>query len=115
MQKAELPEFKVFGEYWNSINGCLTTTSQRIHGINPATTQSNPPVPVSTQDDVDAALSAAQAAFKMWSRKSYSERKLALEKFAMAVECHRDDFAQLLSQEQGKPVCEFASESSGLC
>lgn len=104
MGSVGVEQFDLFSGYYNTINGKLTSTAKTRHGINPATEKPNPEVPVSTSEDVDAAVEAAQIAFKSWSRKPYDERRAAVVAFAEAVEKHAEQFAQLLTQEQGKPV-----------
>lgn len=98
------PQFDVLSNYLNSIDGKLVGTDQTRHGINPATGKPNPEVPVSTSKDVDAAVEAGQRAFKTWSKTSWAERQKALAGFADAIEKNTNDFAKLLTQEQGKPV-----------
>ena len=95
----------IFSGFYNTINGKLTSTDKTRHGINPATGKPNPEVPVSTQQDVDKAVAAAREAFKIWSKTPWHERKKAVLDFADALEQHTDDFAKMLTQEQGKPVC----------
>lgn len=104
MGSVGLPAFNVFGEYYNTIDGKLSSTQQTRHGINPATGKPNAEVPVSTPQDVDAAIDAAKRAFKTWSKVPYAERQQALYKYADAIEANAEDFAKLLTQEQGKPV-----------
>lgn len=104
MGSVGLPAFSVFGEYYNTIDGKLSSTQETRHGINPATGKPNPEVPVSTPQDVDAAIAAAKKAFKTWSKVPYAERQQALFKFADAIEANAEDFAKMLTQEQGKPV-----------
>jgi acyl-CoA reductase-like NAD-dependent aldehyde dehydrogenase len=98
------PTFDVFSDFRNTINGKLTTTKETRHGVNPATGKPNPPVPVSTQQDVDDAVAAGKAAFKKWSKVPYEERKKAVLAFADSLEKYTGDFAKMLTQEQGKPV-----------
>lgn len=98
------PTFDVFSDYKNTINGKLTETKETRTGINPATGKPNPAVPVSTQKDVDDAVAAGKAAFKKWSKVPYAERKKAVLAFADALEKNTNDFAKMLTQEQGKPV-----------
>ncbi len=88
----------------NTINGALESTNKNRHSINPATGESGPEVPVATKDDVERAMAAAQAAFKTWSGVAYSERQKAVMAFADALEAEKENFAQMLTQEQGKPV-----------
>lgn len=96
--------FTVWDGYYNVINGELKSTTQSRHGINPATKKSLPEVPVATQGDVDEAVSAAKSAFNTWSQVPWNERKKAILAWADAVEKNFDDFARLLTTEQGKPV-----------
>lgn len=104
MGSVGVSKFDVFGEYNNVIDGKLSSTSTTRHGINPATGKELPPVPVATQEDVDAAVAAGQKAFKSWSKTSYEERGKAVCALADALEKHSEDFKKLLSMEQGKPV-----------
>lgn len=94
----------------NVINGELTTTAETRHGINPATKQPNPEVPLSTQDDVDRAVDAARTAFKTWSRTSFDERRKAISAFADSIDANKDALAALLTQEQGKSLGQAAQE-----
>ncbi|KAJ5771057.1 uncharacterized protein N7511_003108 [Penicillium nucicola] len=107
MTDFKLLEFETFS---NIINNELTSTSQTRTGINPATTQSNPPVPVSTQDDLDKAVKAARAAFKTWSKTSFDERRKALNAWADAIDANADGFAKTLTMEQGKPLTQATAE-----
>ncbi|KAL8954699.1 MAG: hypothetical protein Q9193_007130, partial [Seirophora villosa] len=99
-----------FEKYYNTINNELTTTAKTRHNINPATTQPNPEVPVSTQDDVDKAVAAARAAFKPWAKVPVEERGQKLRDYADAIEKYTDDFAMLLTSEQGKPLAQSVQE-----
>lgn len=93
-----------FSTFKNVIDGKLSSTATTRHGINPATGDPNPEVPVSTPADVDAAVEAGQKAFKSWSRTSYEERKKCTLALADALESCHGEFAKMLVQEQGKPV-----------
>lgn len=96
--------FDVFSNFQNIINGKLSSTKTTRHGINPATGEPNPEVPVSTPEDVDAAVTAAKDAFMGWSKTLYGERRKAVLAFADALEKLSPDFAKLLTEDQGKPV-----------
>lgn len=82
----------------------MTSTANTRTGINPATGQPNPPVPVATADDLDRAVDAAQQAFRKWSKTSYDQRRTALKAFGDAIEANQDALARLLTMEQGKPL-----------
>lgn len=53
-----------FSTFYNVIDGKLSPTKETRHGINPATEEPNPEVPVSTPKDVDRAVEAGQRAFR---------------------------------------------------
>src|SRR6187402_497077 len=93
-----------FTKFSNVINGKLVSTSKTRHGINPATKKANWEVPIATPKDVDDAVAAARAAFVKWSKSTIEERKAALEGLGGAIEEHNEEFAKLLTIEQGKPV-----------
>ncbi|WP_309713964.1 aminobutyraldehyde dehydrogenase [Pseudolysinimonas sp.] len=71
--------------------------------IDPATEDSYATSPVSGKADVDAAFAAAAAAFEEWGESTPSERQLALFRIADEVEKRADEFADLESQDTGKP------------
>lgn len=101
------------GNFSNTINGKLVPASDGAtrHGINPATKKPNPEVPVATKKDLDDAVAAGRAAFKKWQKTTVQERKDAILKYADAVKSHQEEFAQLLTMEQGKPVSSIWSGS----
>ena len=71
--------------------------------IDPATEQAYATSPVSGAADVDAAFAAAAAAFEEWRETTPSERQLALFRIADAMEARAEEFADLESQDTGKP------------
>jgi len=71
--------------------------------IDPATEESYATSPVSGAADVDAAFSAAAAAFEEWSEVTPAERQLALFRIADAMEARAEEFADRESQDTGKP------------
>ncbi|CZR69175.1 related to aldehyde dehydrogenase (NAD+), mitochondrial [Phialocephala subalpina] len=95
-----------FTTFSNVINGKLVPASDDAtrHGINPATKKANPPVPVATKQDLDTAVEAGRVAFKKWAKTSVQERRDALLKFADALKAQQEEFAKLLTMEQGKPL-----------
>jgi len=71
--------------------------------VDPATEESYASSPVSGAADVDAAFAAAAAAFPEWGESTPSERQLALFRIADELEKRADEFADLESQDTGKP------------
>lgn len=93
-----------FTTFTNIIDGKATTTAETRYSINPSTKEPNPPVPVSTKEDLDNAVDAARRAFKGWAAKSWDERKDALLRLVDAIVERKEAFAGMLVREQGKPV-----------
>lgn len=71
--------------------------------IDPSTGQELAEVPISTQEDIDRAVSAAQAAFPSWRDLTQDDRAAYLKKFVDAIDAHQQQFSQLLGREAGKP------------
>ena len=90
--------------FYNVIDGELTSTEKTRTGINPATSEPNDPVPVSTPDDVHKAVAAGQKAFRSWADTPWAERKKAILAFTDGIEAEKENFSKLLVKEQGKPV-----------
>src|ERR1700729_836534 len=63
--------------------------------LNPATGEVIAHAPMSGQEDVDRAVSAAKQAFPQWSTTTPGERALALLKLADAIEEHADELSNL--------------------
>ncbi|RYP81430.1 hypothetical protein DL769_001996 [Monosporascus sp. CRB-8-3] len=98
------PDYKIpFATFRNVINNELTNTATVRHTICPSTEEPLWDVPVSTQEDVDRAVSAAKAAFPRWSKLSPDERADYLNKFADAIEANKEELIELLGKEVGKP------------
>ncbi len=60
--------------------------------------------------DARAAITAAEAAFKPWSRTLAKERARVLRRWYDLIIAHVDELALLLTKEQGKPLAEARAE-----
>jgi betaine-aldehyde dehydrogenase len=78
--------------------------------VDPATETSYALSPVSGAADVDAAFAAAARAFEEWGESTPSERQLALFRIADEMERRADDFADLESQDTGKPRASLVTD-----
>lgn len=77
---------------------------------NPASLSTLGTIPDMGGKETRAAIDAAEAAFKLWKKKTHVERAALLERwFALMVE-HEQDLALLLTLEQGKPLNEALGE-----
>lgn len=92
------------------INGNWAGSSRTSPVLNPATEEILAEVPLATEQDIQSAVQAAQAAQKSWSRLTGVERGNVLRKWAALVERDRERLARLLSSEEGKPLSEARGE-----
>src|SRR6516165_1656163 len=77
---------------------------------NPATGEVVDRVAAATQQDVDNAIDAAEAAFKKWSAVPPAQRAEVLYRAANILREREKDLARLLTTEQGKPLREAVLE-----
>jgi len=54
--------------------------------------------------DVDEAIQSAQSAANAWNRMGYARRGLLLRKVCQELEARREEFAQIVRNETGKPL-----------
>lgn len=85
------------------IAGKPVATAQSFDVINPATGAVIAACPLGTPDHVDAAVSAAKAAFPDWSGLADEARRDALGRLADLIETNSAELAVLITAEQGKP------------
>lgn len=75
----------------------------RMPLLDPTTEDAYGEIPLSDAADVDAAYAAASAAFPVWRDTTPAERQLALFRIADEMEARAEEFADLESQDTGKP------------
>ena len=94
------------------INGIPADASdgKTIDVTNPATGAVIDTVPAATKEDVDKAVASAKAAQPVWAEVPVSEKVDILYKFLDIVDDNKEDLAQTLSQETGKPIVEARAE-----
>jgi acyl-CoA reductase-like NAD-dependent aldehyde dehydrogenase len=86
------------------VNGRAESGSATFDVINPATGESFAQCPRADAALLEEAVAAAKAAFPAWSRTPIDERAAAVSALADALEARTEEFARLLTQEQGKPL-----------
>jgi acyl-CoA reductase-like NAD-dependent aldehyde dehydrogenase len=74
--------------------------------VDPATEAPLAEVPAGDREDVDRAVRAARRALESgpWARMTASERGRAIWKLADLIEQHAEEFAQLETLDNGKPI-----------
>lgn len=98
-----------FDSFSNIIDGKLVATTSFHHGINPANNNELWPAPLSTTDDVQAAVDAAKRGAQVWAATPIADRQQKIIQLADELANNTESFAKILTQEQGKPV----SDSDG--
>ncbi|WP_448956606.1 NAD-dependent succinate-semialdehyde dehydrogenase [Labrys neptuniae] len=95
------------------INGKWTAGSGNRRGkvINPATGAEIGEVAYAEAADLDAALAAAEAAFRSWSQTSAYDRSRILRKAADLSRQRAGVIAESITREQGKPLAEARMEA----
>jgi len=78
--------------------------------IDPATAQPFAAAPDCSIEQLEEAVRSAAEAFRSWRRSTDDERQAALRRIAAVVAANREDLAQLLTHEQGKPLAKAQSE-----
>jgi len=94
------------------IGGQLVAGTATIPVINPATENVLAYAPRASLAQLNDAVAAAKASFAAWSARPLRERGKLLVALADAFAACQDDFARLLTEEQGKPLPHAAGEIS---
>jgi len=76
----------------------------RMEATSPATGEPIGTVPEGTRADVRRATAAANEAWSSWAAHSAFERAAAMVRIAEIIEERRDDLAETLTLDQGKPL-----------
>jgi succinate-semialdehyde dehydrogenase/glutarate-semialdehyde dehydrogenase len=76
----------------------------RFEATSPATGEPLGTLPEGTREDTARAIAAANEGWRDWAARSAFERAAALERIAELVEERRDDLAETLTRDQGKPL-----------
>lgn len=86
------------------IDGALVDGASCFEVINPATGEAFASCPKADEAQLDQAVAAAKAAFPAWSATPIDRRAALVEILADKLDERADEFAALLTREQGKPL-----------
>ena len=96
----------------NYINGEWVESKGEIRDVvNPATYQAIGKVPISTKEEIDAAVEAAKAAFPDWRRTTPLARARCLFRLKELMEAHFEEISRIQTQEHGKTIDESRGET----
>ncbi|MFT4076740.1 MAG: aldehyde dehydrogenase family protein [Asticcacaulis sp.] len=96
-----------------TINGRAVTAGTTYDVVDPATGEVFATAPQASVAQLDAAVTAAQAAFPIWRDLTIALRREALVNCANRIRSHVDELATLLVREQGKPLAVAQGEVMG--
>ena len=98
-------------EVRNYIGGqFIAAEKPSIEVLNPASGEQISTVPLSSGSEVDAAVSAARAAFEGWSQLPIKERVQVFYRYKALLERDLESLAALVSEENGKVMSEARAE-----
>src|SRR3982074_2791408 len=95
----------LIGSEWRQADGAGS-----LPVFNPATGQVIDQVPLSGPNEGDAAVKAAAAAYKTWSRTAVMERVRLMFQFKALLEKHFEDLAAIVTRHHGKTLDEARGE-----
>ena len=100
-----------YAEVQNCIGGAFVSPDvPTLDVYNPSSGEILSRVPLSGAREVDAAVTAARAAFPAWSGTPIKERVQVLYRYKTLLERHIDELAALITEENGKIAVEARAE-----
>lgn len=103
---SEIKKLKYFvGGQWLE-----SKTEKYMPVYNPSTGEVQAETPCCTQEEVDAAIDAAAAAFPAWSDKTVTKRVQIIYKFRELLDKHFDELTEICAREHGKNWSESAGD-----
>lgn len=96
-----------------TVNGQLVSTAETFPVINPATGELLAHAPRCSAAQLDAAVSAAQAAFERWRETPVETRRTLLRACADRIREHQSELMRMVIEEQGKPTVTAQREVLG--
>lgn len=97
-------------QYKLLIGGKLVGGASTLDVINPASGELFQQAPRANEAQLNEAVAAAKAAFPAWAAQPLEERAKLLRAAAAAIEARLQEFAETLTQEQGKPLAQARGE-----
>jgi len=79
-------------------------TTDTFSVINPSTMATVGESPKATAENLNTIIKEAKKAFSSWSAVPYAKRQQYLTQIADALETHSQELANIITQEQGKPI-----------
>jgi acyl-CoA reductase-like NAD-dependent aldehyde dehydrogenase len=93
--------------FTNTVAGKQVDSENKHYGIDPTTGEKLWPVPIASQQDVDAAVESATKAFETFRDVPIEKRKELLLKYCDIWTENSEQMINLLCKETGKPVSQW--------
>ncbi|HEX9284698.1 MAG TPA: aldehyde dehydrogenase family protein [Nitrospirales bacterium] len=103
-------EFK--SEFTMTIDGKAARSAETFKVINPATEEVIAEVPDISREQLDETIAEARKAFPRWKATPLTKRQAAVTAIGERLAEREEDFARLLTTEQGKPLADARREVS---
>ena len=100
-QKTAIIDFTTFH---NIIDGKPRDATNHTHAIDPTTGEKSWSIPIATEGDLNDAVKSGAKAFESWSQLSIDQRKEKIKAYFDLYAEYKQEFANLLAKESGKPV-----------
>jgi acyl-CoA reductase-like NAD-dependent aldehyde dehydrogenase len=100
-------------QYKMLINGKFVDGAATLDVVNPATEEVFATCARADLNQLNEAVAAAKAAFPAWSKTPIAERRKRLEALSADFKAMHEEFARLLTEEQGKPLPHAMYEVGG--
>lgn len=97
-------------DFTMTIGGDGVGAEERFPVLDPATEACVAYAPEASRSQLDDAVSAARRAFPAWRDTPFERRQQVLHTLADRLEQHAEQFARLLTSEQGKPLADARAE-----
>jgi acyl-CoA reductase-like NAD-dependent aldehyde dehydrogenase len=97
-------------DFAHLIDGELVSGKAWFDVLNPATGQAFARAPLLSRAELERAVAGARGAFPGWRATPVAERRAAIGRMAQILTDNADALAQLLTEEQGKPVAQSRDE-----
>ncbi|EPO4110502.1 succinate-semialdehyde dehydrogenase [Enterobacter cloacae] len=94
------------------------SSATHVLSVNPATGETLAAYPWATSEEVEQAITLADAGFRQWRGENVSHRAQKLRDLGAALRQRGEEMAQMISREMGKPIVQARAEvakSAGLC
>ena len=82
----------------------------RIESINPVTGEQIDSYEAATESSIEDALTRASDAYQSWRKRSLRERERMLTDVADVLRERKDEYAELMTREMGKPISQARAE-----